>query len=145
MESQGENLASLALRFAISRLSLVSPRPPGASTIVGGGSIWEVDANAETAGMILQPSEEIDKVNRPRHGDLRDLEIVRQSRLKSDDELVLGVRKIFGEWVDFGFTSPEPGWDIMTKSMVIEGAIESPQAQEVQMESKLLDSEYSAY
>lgn len=137
VESRGENLASLALRFAISRLSLASPRPPGAFTIVGGGSMWEVDANAETAGMILQPSDEIDKVKRPRHGDLRDLAIVKESRLKSDDELVLGVRKIFGEWVDFGFTSPESGWDIMTKSMVIEGAIESPQAQEVQLESKL--------
>lgn len=113
LETRGENLASLALRFAISRINLAGPRPPGASTIFGGGSIWEIDANAEAARMILEsPKENI----RP-YGDIRDLEVVQKVKLEADEKLVLGVRNILGEWFNFGFTSPEVGWDIVTKTM----------------------------
>jgi D-arabinose 1-dehydrogenase len=109
LESRGENLASLALRFAISRINLADPRPPGASTIFGGGSIWEIDANAEAAMSILGP------VNR-QYGDIRDLASVQKARLEADEELVSGFRRILGEWFNFGFTSPEAGWDVLTKT-----------------------------
>ena len=112
LESRGENLASLALRFSLSRINLAGPRPPGACTIFGGGSIWEIDANAEATAMILETSEE----NGPRYGDIRDLETVQRARLRADEELILGVRNILGEWFNFGFTSPEVGWDVLTKT-----------------------------
>jgi hypothetical protein len=63
---------------------------------------------------------------------------VRKSTLEADRELVLGVRKIFGEWLDFGFTSPEAGWDISTKAMIVEEkGKQNVQVQDVQLESKL--------
>jgi D-arabinose 1-dehydrogenase len=126
LESRGENLASLALRFAIARVNLASHRPPGACTIFGGGSIWEIDANAGAARMILETSK--DKVGQ--YGDIRDLELVRPERLEADKDFVLGFRKIIGKWFNFGFTSPEAGWDILTKSMV-------DQPQDNQFRSKL--------
>jgi D-arabinose 1-dehydrogenase len=135
LESHGDNLASLALRFAISRHCMASPRPPGACTIFGGSSIWELNENLATVEMILEPSSEIRHDQETRYGDLRDFEVVREARQKSDEELVVGVRKIFGQWVDFGFTSPDKGWDIVTKSMVMDAA-ENPQ-QQLQLEAKL--------
>lgn len=115
LESRGENMASLALRFAISQVSLASPRPPGACTIFGGGSTWEIDANADAAKMVLDCSGE----GSPLYGDIRDLDVVRKARLKTDEELVLGVRNILGEWFNFGFTSPEDGWDILSKTKIV--------------------------
>jgi D-arabinose 1-dehydrogenase len=126
LESRGENLASLALRFAIARVNLASHRPPGACTILGGGSIWEIDANAAAARMILETSR--DKAGQ--FGDIRDLKLVRPERLDIDKEFVLGFRKIIGDWFNFGFTSPEAGWDILTKSM-------SDQPRDNQFRSKL--------
>ncbi|KAG0649258.1 NAD(+)-specific D-arabinose dehydrogenase [Hyphodiscus hymeniophilus] len=139
VESRGDNLASLALRFAISRLSLASPRPPGASTIFGGGSIWEIDANMGAAEMILGTSNETRETRGEAHKDVRDFEIVRQSRLEADEELVFGVRSIFGRWLDFGFTSPDAGWDIMAKAMIVqdEGKQQIIQRNEVHLEPKL--------
>jgi D-arabinose 1-dehydrogenase len=138
VESRGDNLASLALRFAISRISLTSPRPPGASTIFGGGSIWEIDANMSAAEMIMEASSETSNAKGQLHRDARDFQVVRKSQVKADEELVLGVRKIFGKWLDFGFTSPETGWDTTTKAMIVQDVGEqSIQPQEVQLESKL--------
>ena len=136
VESRGDNLASLALRFAISRISLASPRPRGSSTIFGGGSIWEIDANMRAAEMILEASNER-KSKGPLYRDVRDFDIVRRSKLEADEELVLGVRNIFGSWLDYRFTSPETGWDITTKAMIVEKEKQMISAPEVQLESKL--------
>lgn len=135
VESRGDNLASLALRFAISRILLASPRPPGASTIFGGGSIWEIDANMGAAELILAASNEMQAKSQMRR-DVRDFQVVRKSKLEADEELVLGVRRIFGKWLDFGFTSPDAGWDITTKTMIVRDQKEINQPQE-QLESKL--------
>jgi D-arabinose 1-dehydrogenase len=137
VESRGETLASLALRYAISRIILAHPRPPGACTIFGGGSIWEIDANAEAAGMILQTATETSQNGVLRHGDIRDLQIVRNERLELDESLVLGVRKILGKWFDFGFTSPEDGWDIVTKTSDVKGGESVIKAQQHQHDFKL--------
>jgi D-arabinose 1-dehydrogenase len=137
VESRGETLASLALRYAISRIILAHPRPPGASTIFGGGSIWEIDANAETARMILQAATETSQNGDLRHGDIRDLQIVRKESLELDESLVLGVRKILGKWFDFGFTSPEDGWDVVTKTKDVTGGETDLKAQQHQQDFKL--------
>lgn len=139
LESQGENLASLALRYAISRHTSVSSRPPGACTIFGGGSIWDLDENMATARTILKPEGES---SGRKFGDLRDLKTVREDKMKSDEELVDGVRKIFGKWVDYGFTSPDAGWDIETKSMLPQtkkgrGFEEATHTPHLQLEAKL--------
>jgi D-arabinose 1-dehydrogenase len=137
VESRGDNLASLALRFAISRIVLAAPRPPGASTIFGGGSIWEIDANMGAAQRILESSKETRNESLLLR-DVRDFQVVRKSTLEADRELVLGVREIFGEWLDYGFTSPEVGWDIASKAMVIEErGNQKLEAHDVQLESKL--------
>ena len=136
LESQGENLASLALRFAISRILLASPRPPGASTIFGGGSILEIDAIMDAAKMILEESNEAKATSQERR-DVRDFQIVRKAKLEADEDLVLGVRKIFGKWLDFGFTSPEAGWDITSKAMIVQDQRKIIQPRDVQLESKL--------
>jgi D-arabinose 1-dehydrogenase len=137
VESRGDNLASLALRFAISRIALASPRPPGASTIFGGGSIWEIDANMGAAERILESSKKTRNESLLLR-DVRDFQVVRKSTLEADRELVLGVREIFGEWLDYGFTSPEVGWDITTKAMVVEErGNQKLEEHDVQLESKL--------
>lgn len=138
VESRGDNLASLALRFAISRVLLASPRPPGASTIFGGGSIWEIGANMGTAETILEASKET-KESGQVHGDVRDFEVVRKSKFGADQELVLGVKKIFGKWLGYGFTSPEARWDIIKKALIVEEeqGEQKEESTEVQLESKL--------
>jgi aryl-alcohol dehydrogenase-like predicted oxidoreductase len=116
LQSRGENFASLALRYAISEHISATNRPPGACTIFGGGSIWEIDQNLAAVEQILEATGEASRES-SQHQDLRDLQLVKGEKKLSDEELVWGVRKIFGEWVDYSFTSPDAGWDINTKSM----------------------------
>jgi len=115
LKSRDENFASLALRYAIAEHIGVEKRPSGACTIFGGGSIWEIDQNITAVEQILETGD--DSGDAKKHKDLRDLQVVKEDKKISDQELVLGVRKIFGEWLDYGFTSPDAGWDINTKSM----------------------------
>jgi aryl-alcohol dehydrogenase-like predicted oxidoreductase len=116
LKEQGEDLASLALRYAISQHAVAEPRPPGACTIFGGGSIWEIDENFSTVQKILKPEGSS-------RGDLRDLTVVDEDQRKIDQKLVDGVRNIFGEWLDYGFTSPDKGWDILTKRMTLTNGV----------------------
>lgn len=88
-------------------------RPVGACTIFGGGSIWEIDENLKAVERILEAKDGSAK-------DLRDLEVIKEETRRSDEELVTGVREIFGKWIDYGFTSPDKGWDIVTKSMTVQ-------------------------
>jgi D-arabinose 1-dehydrogenase len=137
VESRGDTLASLALRFAISRLALASKRPPGIGTIFGGGSIWEIDANLAAAEKILGPSEDTTK-DKVAERDARDLAVVRQSTLDADRELISGVRSIFGQWLNFSFTSPDAGWDVVSKTIAADGIGEKlVQEQNIQLDAKL--------
>ena len=76
------------------------PRPTGACTIFGGGSIGKIDANAGAARMILEAS----NGNIRQYGDVRDLEVVREARLEADEELALDLRNILAN----GLTSASP-------------------------------------
>jgi len=138
LESQGENLASLALRFAISQHNSTSSRPSGACTIFGGGSIWELDENLATVQAILEASKTKEGTQ---FGDLRDLRVVREDKRRHDEELVRGVRSIFGKWLDYGFESPDKGWNIETKSMAPEikgvGLAAPSHPPQLQLEAKL--------
>lgn len=117
LQSRGENFAALALRYAIAEHMSVRDRPRGACTIFGGGSIWEIDQNLAAVEQILDVTGEGSRDSHGRSRDLRDLQVVKGEKKVSDQELVLGVREIFGEWLDYGFTSPDAGWDIETKTM----------------------------
>lgn len=115
LKARNEDLASLALRYAIAEHIDTEDRPPGACTIFGCGSIGEIDQNLAAVEQILEAGEGSREFSK--HKDLRDLQLVQGDKKVSDEELVLGVRKIFGEWLDYAFTSPDAGWDINTKSM----------------------------
>jgi hypothetical protein len=93
-------------RTAISQHLVACPRPHGACTVVGAGSVWEIDENLETMRMILKEDEQSKE---QRFRDLRELKVVREEKQISDEEFVLlsGVRKIFQDWMNCGLTSSD--------------------------------------
>jgi hypothetical protein len=66
--------------------------------------VWEIDENLATMRMILKEDEQSKE---QRFRDLRDLKVVREEKWISDEELVSGVRKLFEDWTNYGFTSSD--------------------------------------
>jgi D-arabinose 1-dehydrogenase len=107
VQGQGDNLASLALRFTMSRA--MQNTKPGfqVSTITGISSIQDLEQNVETAKGIL--ATEIFKNNESRSKMEQNLEFFTKLDLDTstrDLPLYQGVRNILGPWVDYDFSAP---------------------------------------
>lgn len=106
VSSQGDSLASLALRFAVRETASKSPDLPSMALIMGPGSVAEVESCAAAANSVKDHSVQ------GKFGDLRDGVVVNEEGRKRDQGLVDGVREILGEWIDYSFVSPPEGWDV---------------------------------
>ncbi|OAA57598.1 Aldo/keto reductase [Niveomyces insectorum RCEF 264] len=108
MESQGENLATLALRYSLWRAHVASiDQKIGVSTLTGIASLADLTENVDALRKILLLPE----------GHLRDASI-NAEQLERDKALFEKARTILGEWVDWAFTCPEEGWDPVLKRVV---------------------------
>lgn len=121
VEGKGDSLASVALRFSYSETWKSRPGMPLMSTIIGPGSVAQVEDSANAAMSLRRKAQEGE-----RHGDLKDAPILNEWRLEKDKPLVEGVRQILGEWIDYGFPSPAKGWDIHSKAMIDEDVAGKP-------------------
>ncbi|KAK6357433.1 hypothetical protein TWF718_001744 [Orbilia javanica] len=101
VESRGESMASLSLRFAVGEFARVDEKGFG-MTILGGGSIGEIDENVETVKQMLKKGEDGKE-----DGDLREHTKLNEEIYKADEALFKGVRDILGEWVDYTWESPD--------------------------------------
>jgi len=105
VESQGDVLSSLALRFAIAKAQQNSSPGYTITTITGIGSISDLEENVATARKVLRRKETAESDNSASHSvgfdqsHTLDVEAV-----KRDARLYEGVRKILGSWLDFDFS-----------------------------------------
>ncbi|CZR51092.1 related to Pseudomonas L-fucose dehydrogenase [Phialocephala subalpina] len=107
VETRGDDLASLALRFSISRLVKLTNGFSGASTILSASSVWELESNLQAVRAILLP--DLDR-SAYVYDDLRDLSTVNDAQLDKDGPLYAHVRSILGVWVDYKLPVPEKEW-----------------------------------
>ncbi|CAK7244828.1 MAG: hypothetical protein STHCBS139747_006374 [Sporothrix thermara] len=112
MSLQGENLAAVALRYALWRAH-VAGEAHGirVSTITGISSHADLAENAEALRQILK-------------GDLRSPEL-NAVQLVKDQTLFSKAHEILGDWVDWTYTIPAEGWD-QERKCLIDGMAKNP-------------------
>ncbi|THY49560.1 Aldo/keto reductase [Aureobasidium pullulans] len=108
---KGDDLASLALRFAVRKTARREQGLPAMALIMGPGSVAEVESCATAAKSVR------DQNAQGKFGDLRDETVLDEEGVQSDEPLVQGVREILGRWIDFSFESPPQGWDVEAGKM----------------------------
>lgn len=115
--SRGENLAAVALRYALWRCQEMSHDLFRVCTITGISNISDLTENVETALKILKPREGSSRILSDVSLDL--------DQLRKDKPLFEEAQAIFGEWMEYGFTSPDPRWSIKLKRMMSNEAVEN--------------------
>lgn len=106
VESQGDVLSSLALRFAIAKAQQNSRPGYTVTTITGIGSISDLEENVATARKVLRRKEidsEGSSLQTVGFDQSHTLDI---EAVKRDARLYEGVRQILGSWLDFDFSGP---------------------------------------
>ncbi|THX30183.1 Aldo/keto reductase [Aureobasidium pullulans] len=111
VSEKGDDLASLALRFAVRETARREKGLPAMALIMGPGSVAEVESCAAAAKSVR------DQNTQGKFGDLRDDTVLDKEGVQSDEPLVQGVREILGRWIDFSFESPPKGWDVEAGKM----------------------------
>ncbi|TKA62384.1 hypothetical protein B0A55_12369 [Friedmanniomyces simplex] len=110
MRARGENLAAVALRYALWRAEANCRGSLRVCTITGISTIADLTENVETALKILKPlGESPNSIAGAR---------LDTAQLERDRPLFSEARKILGEWVDYCFTSPDPRWSVELKRMM---------------------------
>jgi len=117
MAARGENLAAVALRYALWRSQDMSHDSFRVCTITGISNISDLTENVETALKILKPREDGSRVLANVSLDL--------DQLQQDKPLFDEAQAIFGEWMEYGFTSPDPRWSIKLKRIITDEAEKS--------------------
>ncbi|THZ29563.1 Aldo/keto reductase [Aureobasidium pullulans] len=111
VSEKGDDLASLALRFAVRETARREKGLPAMALIMGPGSVAEVESCAAAAKSVRNQNAQ------GKFGDLRDETVLDEEGVQSDESLVQGVREILGRWIDFSFESPPKGWDVEAGKM----------------------------
>ncbi|KIW65891.1 hypothetical protein PV04_08106 [Phialophora macrospora] len=105
VQDQGDNLASVALRFAISRAQRACRADFTVTTITGISSISDLEENVRAAKTILQKSGATSTNSET--GSLDDMLFqyggLNEETVERDRHLYEGVSKILGPWLDYDF------------------------------------------
>lgn len=110
--SQGESLATLALRYSIRRAQSASDGDFRVTTIMGITSIAELDENLAAARQVLRVTDE------PRWlwaADLDSQQTLDSRDLDKEERLHMEVERILGPWHNYSFPSPGDDWDMAKK------------------------------
>ncbi|KAK5681286.1 hypothetical protein LTS10_007048 [Elasticomyces elasticus] len=110
MTSQGESLAAVALRYALWRAEATSHDQFRVCTITGISTIADLTENVDTSLTILKAAQ-----NSPNSVAGATLN---QLQLDHDRTLFEWAREMLGEWSDYAFTSPDPGWSPELKRII---------------------------
>ncbi|KAH8819052.1 Aldo/keto reductase family-domain-containing protein [Xylogone sp. PMI_703] len=109
IDTQGENLASVALRYSVWRAQVAAQHHGLAiSTITGISTPAELLENVNTVEKLLQ-------------GDLRN-PTINLAQVEVDKPLFDKARSILGDWVNWTYTIPAEGWDPQLKCNVKQDA-----------------------
>ncbi|KAK5716865.1 hypothetical protein LTR17_016316 [Elasticomyces elasticus] len=110
MTSQGESLAAVALRYALWRAEATSHDHFRVCTITGISTIADLTENVNTSLTILNAA------------DKSPVSVVgatlNHSQLECDRRLFDKAREMLGDWSDYSFTSPDPGWSPELKRII---------------------------
>ncbi|KEF61790.1 uncharacterized protein A1O9_03360 [Exophiala aquamarina CBS 119918] len=106
VESQGDVLSSLALRFAIAKAQQNSRPGYTVTTITGIGSISDLEENVATACKILRRKETVPGTSELQAVGFDQSLTLDNEAVKQDSRLYEGVRQILGPWLDFDFSGP---------------------------------------
>lgn len=102
VESRGESLSALAVRFALSRARRASHDGVHVSTIIGVGAMSDLEENVSTAKTILRPQIDSDVEGSVSLDSYRYLYEEREAR---DIPLYEEVQKMMGSWLNYDFSS----------------------------------------
>jgi aryl-alcohol dehydrogenase-like predicted oxidoreductase len=102
VESRGESLSALAIRFALSKARRASHDGLHVSTIIGVGAMSDLEENVSTAKTILRPEtgsavEDFETLDKFRY--------LNEDREARDLPLYAQVQKMMGSWLNFAFSS----------------------------------------
>ncbi|KAH7071793.1 Aldo/keto reductase family-domain-containing protein [Paraphoma chrysanthemicola] len=115
VESQGQNLAALAIRFSLIKVIRASNATSRTALIIACSTVAELESNLRAIDMVAQSSLVCSPL----------LETINEACLKEDEPLFNGVRQILSSWIDYSFTSPEKEWDVQQKKMRVTSDAES--------------------
>ncbi|KAK5061313.1 hypothetical protein LTR84_007855 [Exophiala bonariae] len=111
VETQGDVLSSVALRFAIAKALQNSHPGFTVSTIFGVSSISEVEQNVATARQVLKSKNaDVDDPASKRSA-FDQSHTLDDEAIKRDDRLYEGVKRILGSWLDFDLSTPHATTD----------------------------------
>ncbi|KKK18901.1 hypothetical protein P175DRAFT_0500883 [Aspergillus ochraceoroseus IBT 24754] len=114
--SQGDSLASLALRHALRRAQCVSTPGFRVSTIMGGTSVAEIENNIATSLQVLRIERGAWQWNPDGETALGDA----ATSAELDKGLCTEVQQILGEWMNYSFSVPGDNWDVQTGRPMIQ-------------------------
>ncbi|KAH6707558.1 Aldo/keto reductase family-domain-containing protein [Leptodontidium sp. MPI-SDFR-AT-0119] len=118
VETKGVDLATLALRYSVSRIMILPDRTPGASTIFAARSVEELEENMAAIKTILREEDETEEEVIEKFGDIRDMKCVNMTQLEKDLPIFREVQSTLAHWIGYTFTSPEKEWDVELKRMI---------------------------
>ncbi|KAK3112269.1 Peptidyl-prolyl isomerase cwc27 [Teratosphaeriaceae sp. CCFEE 6253] len=110
MRAERENLAAVALRYALWRAEVNSRGGFRVCTITGISTVGDLTENVGTAWKVLRP------VGEGSRG-LGRMELD-EAKVEKDKPLFDEAERIFGDWMGYGFTSPDPRWSTELKRMM---------------------------
>lgn len=106
VESQGDVLSSLALRFAIAKAQQNSRPGFTVTTITGVGSVSDLEQNVATAREVLRRKETVSESSALQAFVFDQSHTLDTEVVKRDARLYEGVRQILGSWLDFDLSTP---------------------------------------
>lgn len=106
VETQGDVLSSVALRFAIAKALQNSCPGFTVGTIFGVSSISDVEQNVATAHQVLKRGDTGVGVSNSQPSVFDQSHILDDDAIKRDDRLYEGVKTILGSWLDYDLSTP---------------------------------------
>lgn len=115
VKDQKENLAAVALRYALWRAEVNSNEPFRLCTITGISTISDLTENVGTAHKLLKPAEATPTslASATRNN----------GQVDKDRPVFEKAQKMFGQWMGYSFTSPDRRWSTELKHMLQESEL----------------------
>ena len=115
VKDQKENLAAVALRYALWRAEVNSNEPFRLCTITGMSTISDLTENVGTAHKLLKPAEATPTSLASA--------TLNNRQIDKDQPVFEKAQKMFGQWMSYSFTSLDRRWSTELKHMLQESEL----------------------
>lgn len=109
VQSRGENLSALAMRYSLTQALLASSSTFRVSTITGVSSVQELHENVAAARQVLDVMQSSRIIGNEQSTSVFAFVPPRLSQLKQDQTFYDGVKNIFDRWFGWSFVVPDEG------------------------------------